>query len=127
MVLPVLVGVLLVLTLFAGGPAPADAGGVTIIVGGGHHQRLRHGHHVPPHAHVFVVPRTIFVVPSLPPCRWVPGYWTYRWIPQSYAYDVWVPGHWSPDGTWIQGHYAPHTVSTGYHQPVWVEARCIQG
>lgn len=51
---------------------------------------------------------------------------TYQWVPQSYTHNVWVRGHWSPDGTWIEGHYEARTVSTGYYQQVWMGGRCVQ-
>lgn len=141
---PLLVSVLLVLALFAGQPAAAEAGGVKIIVGSGPvfhpFPLLRppvafspHPFLVRPPAHIFIVPRPAFIVvprptfiASSPPCYWIPGYWASQWIPQSYTSDVWVPGQWSPDGTWIEGHYEPQTVSTGSYQPLWVEGRCIQ-
>jgi hypothetical protein len=78
----------------------------------------RHGHRPGHHRAVIVVPQTVFVSPSR--C-FQPGYWTYQWVPQSYAYTTWVPGQWSPDGRWIDGYYAPSQYTTGYYQPVWVE------
>lgn len=135
----VLVGALLVLILGASAPlawvpAPAEAGGVKIIIGGGprlhsgvhhphrfHHRRTPHGHQVHPHDHHFIAPRTIVVVPAPPPRRWVPGHWTYQWIPQSLTHEVWVPGRWSLEGTWIPGRYEPRAISAGYYRPLWVE------
>lgn len=76
----------------------------------------------PPPAHsqqAAKAPRTV-VAPSLPPLRWVPGYWIYQWTPQRHTYEVWVPGRWSADGTWLEAHYEPRTIETGYFQPVWV-------
>lgn len=73
----------------------------------GHHQR-----------HFVIAPTTVFVTPTR--C-WQPGYWTYQFVPQSYAYNAWVPGHWLPDGQWIDGYYAPGVYSSGYYQPLWVE------
>lgn len=131
------------------GPATAEADGVKIIIGGGprplpgvhhphrfHHQPTPHAHdaHLPghhfkhnrghppsPHEHVIIVPRTIVIVPSPPPQRWVPGHWSYQWVPQSPTSEVWVPGRWSQEGVWIGGHYELRTISTGYYRPVWVE------
>ena len=86
---------------------------------------------VAPFSNVFVSPRPVFVAPapvffvpsySLARCR-VPGYWSYQWVPQSYTYDVWVPGQWSPEGTWIDGHYEQRLYSTGYYQPIWIDDR----
>ena len=129
MALAVIVAVL-GLTLSAGVPAPAAAGGVNIVVGGGHrlHSGVGQMHHhthppglrVHPHKHIFFVPRTILVVRSAPSPRWVPGFWTYRWVPQSWSYNVWVPGRWSPEGIWIEGHSEQRIVAGGYYQPVWL-------
>jgi hypothetical protein len=75
--------------------------------------------HRPDHERrVIVVPQTVFVTPIR--C-WQPGYWTYHWVSQTYAYSTWVPGQWSPDGYWIESHYAPSQVSSGYYHPLWVE------
>jgi len=79
--------------------------------------------HVHPHT-VVVHPRTVFVSPA-PQCAQLPGSWTYVWVPETYSYNVWVPGHWSREGTWIAGHYAPYTHSTGHYQPVWVPGRFV--
>lgn len=67
-------------------------------------------------------PHTVVVAPR---CAQLPGSWSYVWVPQTTTYNVWVPGHWSPEGTWIAGHYAPYTHSTGHYQPVWVPGRFI--
>lgn len=112
---PILAGVLLVLTLSAWSPATAEADGVKVFIGG-----------TKGHPHGFVVPHPIFIVPSPPPCTWIPSYWTYQWVPQSYTHNVWVAGHWSPDGTWIEGHYEARMVSTGYYQQVWMGGRCVR-
>jgi len=132
---PAILGVFLVLTLWAGSPVTAEAGGVKIIIGGAHqlhppahhlprfhHQRTPHGHETHRRSDVVIVSRSIVVVPSLPVRRWIPGYWTYQWVPQSVSYEVWVPGHWSAEGTWVPGHYELRTLSTGYYRPVRVEA-----
>jgi hypothetical protein len=67
---------------------------------------------------VVVVPQVVVVSPGR--C-WQAGYWTYQWVPQSYAYDAWVPAQWSPDGQWIEGHYARAWYNGGGYQPLWVE------
>ena len=74
---------------------------------------------------------TVVVVPSVvvvsPGRCWQAGYWTYQWVPQSYAYNAFVPGQWSADGFWIEGHYESAWYSSGYYQPYWVEgywSRC---
>ncbi len=69
-------------------------------------------------------PSVVFVSPGR--C-WQAGYWAYQWMPQSYTYNAWVAGHWSPEGTWVEGHYTPAWYNGGYYQPYWVEgywARC---
>jgi hypothetical protein len=74
--------------------------------------RLRH------QRQTIVVPQVVVVSPGR--C-WQSGYWTYQWVPQSYSYNAWVPGQWSPDGRWIDGHYAQTWYNSGYYQPLWVE------
>lgn len=84
-----------------------------------HDPRFRHHRGVkPPPSRVIIVPRPVYVVPSR--C-WVPGYWTYQWVPQSSAHNVWVPGQWSPGGTWIEGRWETRVHGSGYYQPYWVE------
>jgi hypothetical protein len=78
------------------------------------HNGHRPGHHQP----VIVIPQTVFLTPNR--C-WQPGYWTYQFVPQSYAYTSWVAGQWSPDGRWVDGHYEPSYYNSGYYQPLWVE------
>jgi hypothetical protein len=112
----ILVATLIVLTLPALATAPAEA---TDRRGrfDGHrpgHVRRFHGANGP----VVIVPQVVFVTPSR--C-WQAAYWTYQWVPQSYAYSTWVAGQWSPDGYWIEGHYAPSIYQSGYYQPLWVE------
>lgn len=73
---------------------------------------------------VVVVPQVVFVSPGR--C-WTTGYWNYQWVDQSYPYDVWVPGAWSPEGDWIEGYYQTAWYSGGYYMPYWVEgywSRC---
>lgn len=77
-----------------------------------------HGHRPGHQRPVIIIPLTVFLAPNR--C-WQPGYWTYQFVPQSYAYSTWVAGQWSPDGQWIDGHYAPSFYNTGYYQPLWVE------
>ena len=77
-----------------------------------------HGHRPGHQRPVIIIPQTVFVTPNR--C-WQPGYWTYQFVPQSYSYNTWVAGQWSPDGLWIDGYYAPSVYSTGYYQPLWVE------
>ena len=114
-------GALVAAALLVLAASPAAAGGTKIIISGGHFDH-RSGFRHPGFRHKFFVghPQTkiIYVVPSSP--RWVPGYWTYQWIPQVYTSYVWVPGHYDPNWYWLEGHYLPHTVQTGYHQPIWV-------
>jgi hypothetical protein len=49
----------------------------------------------------------------------VPGYWAYAWVPQSYAYSVWVDGQYSEEGLWIAGHWEPRIYASGYYAPYW--------
>jgi hypothetical protein len=77
-----------------------------------------HGHRPGHQRPVIIIPQTVFVTPNR--C-WQPGYWTYQFVPQSYSYNTWVAGQWSPDGLWIDGYYAPSVYNTGYYQPLWVE------
>jgi len=65
-----------------------------------------------------IVPQIVFVSPGR--C-WQSGYWSYQWVAQSYSYNTWVPGVWSPDGYWIAAHYEPGWYDGGYYQPLWVE------
>lgn len=68
---------------------------------------------------VVIVPSPVYVVS--PQYCTTPGYWSYFWVPQQYAYNDWVPGQWSPDGAWIDGHYETRSYGSGYWQPYWVE------
>jgi len=86
-------------------PAPAAADGVKIIVGGAHWpgpppgwRRLHPQGHTrgivtDPRTRVILVPRPYYYAPSYvapPSPRWVPGYWSYQWVPQvSTSYDGW--------------------------------------
>jgi len=67
---------------------------------------------------IVIVPQIVFVSPGR--C-WQSGYWSYQWVAQSYSYNTWVPGVWSPDGYWIAAHYEPGWYDGGYYQPLWVE------
>jgi len=52
--------------------------------------------------------------------RFIPGHWGRRWVPQYYAYEVWVPGSYADDGGWVDGYYESRTAqSGGYYQQVW--------
>ena len=117
-VIPLVAAVLLAL-----GVSPSAADGTKIIISGGHFisggQFHRHEFIAThPHTNILVVPQTVYVVPSYP--RWVPGYWTYQWIPQVQTSYVWVPAHYDANGYWVEDHYAPQTVQTGYYQPIWI-------
>jgi hypothetical protein len=79
--------------------------------------RDRDGHRPGHQRPVIIVPQAVYLAPYR--C-WQPGYWTYQFVPQSYAYNTWVDGQWSSDGQWIAGHYAPSYYNTGYYQPFWV-------
>lgn len=51
---------------------------------------------------------------------WVPGYWSYQWVPQSASTSTWVPGYYDTDGVWVAGYYSAQTVQGGFYQPYWV-------
>jgi hypothetical protein len=79
----------------------------------------------PPVKNIIVVPPPVYVVPTRQSC-FVPGYWTYQWVPETTWYNVWVPGQYAPDWTWIEGHYEQRPYTTGHSQlPVWVPDRTI--
>ncbi len=77
-----------------------------------------------PGAKVIVVPRPYVYAPSYvaptPTLRWVPGYWTYQWVPQVSTVYVYVPGYYTAEGHWVESHYAPRLSQTGSYQAVWV-------
>jgi len=129
----------------AAGPAGAWGGSAGIAVGG---QRpfhdntrvLRPGHGkvvtAPPKAvfidkgwgprhgrqPLYAAPYTYYVAPFYADDpRWVPGFWTYQWVPQDYVQDAWVPGYYDARGVWIDGHWEQRAVQTGFYQQVWVD------
>ena len=53
----------------------------------------------------------------------VPGSWEYAWVPQSYAYNVWVDSEYSVEGLWVEGHWEPRVYSSGSYQPYWIPER----
>ena len=134
-----------VVALVAGGHAPVDAGGVKAVVNGGapFTQRV----FVPPGRQVvvnapsrIVVALSSRVVVNAPsqiivatPRVWafpvyvvkprrclVPGSWAYAWVPQNYAYNVWIDSQYSPEGFWMEGHWEPRVYASGYYQPYWI-------
>lgn len=119
-----ILAVLVVTMLVAGGPAPADAGGVKIIINGGpsfHHRHHAHPHRIHPGGRVIVLPQPVYIVQ--PRRCLAPGYWTYTWVPQSQVYNAWVLGHYSSDALWIEGHYEPRVHTWGSYQPYWIPER----
>jgi hypothetical protein len=58
--------------------------------------------------------------------RWVPGYWSWEWVPQTYTYQVLVPGHYNAAGVWMEGQYENRVVDNGYHRRVWVDGYWAQ-
>jgi hypothetical protein len=70
---------------------------------------------------VIVITQPVYI--AAPPSCVVPGYWTYAWVPQSYASSVWVPGYYNYDALWVDGHYESRTYASGYYQPYWVPER----
>jgi hypothetical protein len=119
--------------------APAWAGDVRILIGGGgwhagqHHPQVHHQGHFkhfhPGHGHRFHHPGPghhgqVILVPSYPHVvapRWVPGYWTYRWVAHAVPSYVWVPGSYTVGGYGVEGRYEPRTSQAGYYQQVWIE------
>jgi hypothetical protein len=86
----------------------------------GHHGHHDHGHHH--HGHRLFVPRHVFVPAVVVPAPvWVPGYWTWRWVPQWHTTYVYVPGYYDAYGQWVASRYEPRTVESGVYQQVWVE------
>jgi hypothetical protein len=79
---------------------------------GGDHRGTRHVDQV-----IVIAPPV--VVSSSSRC-FVPGYWTYQWVPQSTTSYSWVPGYWASNGSWIQAHWQPYTVTSGSWQPLWI-------
>ena len=53
--------------------------------------------------------------------QYVPGYWSYVFVPQQATTSAWVPGYYDTDGVWVAGYYASQTVQGGYYQPYWVQ------
>ncbi|MBI2525535.1 MAG: hypothetical protein HYV93_06090 [Candidatus Rokubacteria bacterium] len=117
-------------------PTPAPADGVKIIEGSGHRpgpppgwrheHRRRHTRGIvkDPRHRVIVVPRNYYYAPSyVAPVypRWVPGYWSYHWVPRFSTSYLYVPGFYTAEGVWVESHYTPQVTQTGQYQPVWVE------
>jgi hypothetical protein len=65
---------------------------------------------------VYVAPS--YVAPSYG--QWVPGYWSYVWVPQPETTNAWVPGYYDRDGVWVAGYFSAQAVQGGYYQPYWV-------
>src|SRR5213083_167862 len=66
-------------------------------------------------------PVLVFPVYVAQPRRcFVPGYWAYAWVPQSYQYGAWVDGQYSAEGLWLEGHWEPRTYSWGSYLPYWI-------
>ena len=134
--------------LIAGGHATVEAGGAKAVPNGGapFTQRVS----VPPGSQVVVnAPSRVVVAPSsrvvvnapsqiivATPRVWVfpvyvvqprrclvPGSWEYAWVPQSYAYNVWVDSEYSVEGLWVEGHWEPRVYSSGSYQPYWIPER----
>ena len=74
-------------------------------------------------SNVIVAPLNVFVFApyAAPSSCYVPGYWTYQWVPQTYSSNVWMDGQWTPAGTWIDGHYEQRVYSSGYYQQIWID------
>jgi hypothetical protein len=83
--------------------------------------RPRHGddHRGTRHVDQVIIVSPPVVVSSSTRC-FVPGYWTYQWVPQATTSYSWVPGYWASNGSWIQAHWQPYTVTGGAWQPLWI-------
>ena len=121
----VALALVLMTLVMTGSPAPADAGGIKIIIGGpafvhppGHRRPARPVVGPQP---IVVWPHPVYVVQ--PRRCLVPGSWAYAWGPQSYAYNVWVDSQYSSEALWVEGHWEPRVYTTGYYQPYWVPER----
>ena len=113
----------LLVAALAGGPAPAAAGGVRIVIGGPPFHPAGRPRHVHPHpGRAIVVPRPIYLAPRR--C-WAQGAWTYQWVPQSQVYYAWMPGHYNTDALWVEAQYVPRVLQSGYWQPTWIEGRWV--
>jgi hypothetical protein len=89
------------------------------------HPHPGHGHRHPGHVHrhpgyayspIYVAPT--YIAPSYG--QWVPGYWSYVWVPQASNTGGWVPGYYDRDGVWVAGYHSAQAVQGGYYQPYWV-------
>jgi len=134
--------------LVASGHAPVEAGGAKAVVNGDAPVTQRV--FVAPGAQVVVnAPSRVVVAPSsrvivnapsqiiVPSSRilvsqvyvvqpqrcLVPGSWEYAWVPQSYAYNVWVDSEYSVEGVWVAAHWEPRVYTSGYYQPYWSPER----
>ena len=58
--------------------------------------------------------------------RWVPGYWSWEWVDQTYTYQVLAPGHYNDAGVWVEGQYENRAVDNGYHRRIWVDGYWAQ-
>lgn len=86
------------------------------------HDRRHDRHHRHDRRFLFV-PRTYFVPYTYvaPAPIWVPGYWTWRWVPQAQTSYLYVPGYYDQYGSWVTSRYEPRTVEAGFYQQVWIE------
>ena len=101
--------------------APAYAADVKADVNAGRTPRHHHRH---PHQTFIIVQDRVLVAPVAASC-FVPGYWTYQWVPQTLTYNVWVSGQYTWDWIWIEGHYEPRAYTTGTYQPLWIPDRRV--
>ena len=68
---------------------------------------------------VIVTPPPVIVYAAPRECT-SQGYWTYQWVPATYAESYWVPGGWTAEGAWADGRYEQRAYASGYYQPYWV-------
>ena len=115
--------VMIVTAPFLLGPSPAAAeprAGVRRIDTekdrDGRHDQHRSDDHRHRKVITYFVPTYVVPAPT-----WVPGYWTWRWVPQAQTSYAYVPGYYDEYGVWVPSRYEPSTVGAGYYQQVWVD------
>jgi hypothetical protein len=88
-----------------------------------HDHDRRHDRHDRHDRRFLFVPRSYYVPYTYvaPVPTWVPGYWTWRWVPQAQTSYAYVPGYYDQYGSWVTSRYEPRVVEAGFYQQVWVE------
>jgi len=120
------VAIMVILTVAAPGllaPAPAAADPRS----GGRDWRHDHDRRHDPHdrhdRRFLFVPRSYYVPYTYvaPAPTWVPGYWTWRWVPQAQTSYAYVPGYYDQYGSWVTSRYESRAVEAGFYQQVWID------